>query len=231
MLADAARRGHEVAIRFALGADRRRVVAQLLREGLLLACAGTALGLLVANWGVAALRGAATQLPPAADLHVDVRLVAFTLAIGVTTTLLFALAPAVQAARRDPGDALARGGRAHIGGRHRLQLVLVGAQVALAIVLLVGAGLLIHSFMRMQDVSPGLDADHVLSFRMSASWSERLDAVVQRQKRTVNRLEAIPGVQAAAFSQLLPMAPTSRPANSRSSAAREARKRSRIAVR
>ena len=204
MLADAARREHEVAIRFALGADRRRVVAQLLREGLLLACAGTALGLLVANWGVAALRSAATQLPPAADLHVDVRLVAFTFAIGVTTTLLFALAPAVQAARREPGDALARGGRAHVGGRHRLQLVLVGAQVALAIVLLVGAGLLIRSFMRMQDVSLGLDVDHVLTFRMSAQWSERWDAVVQRQARTVHRLEAIPGVQVAAFSQLLP---------------------------
>jgi predicted permease len=205
MLADAARREHEVAIRFALGADRRRVVAQLLREGLLLACAGTALGLLVANWGVAALRSAATQLPRATDLHVDVRLVVFTFAIGVTTTLLFALAPAVQATRRDPGDALARGGRAQIGGRHRLQLVLVGAQVALAIVLLVGAGLLIRSFMRMQDVSPGIDADHVLAFRMSAQWSERIDAVVERQKRTVDRLESIPGVQDAAFSQLPPL--------------------------
>src|SRR6185295_3710552 len=204
LLADAARRDHEVAIRFALGADRRRVVAQLLREGLLLACAGTALGLLVANWGVAALRIAATTLPQAATLHVDVRLVLFTLVVGVTTTLLFALTPAVQATRRDPAGALARGGRGQAGGRHTLQLILVGAQVSLAIVLLVGAGLLLRSFVRMQDVSPGLDAADVLSFRMSAQWSEPLGAVVQRQKRTIDRLESIPGVESAAFSQWLP---------------------------
>ncbi|OLC43696.1 MAG: hypothetical protein AUH43_20095 [Acidobacteria bacterium 13_1_40CM_65_14] len=172
---------------------------------MLLAAAGAALGLLVANWSVAALRTAATQLPRAADLHVDLRLVAFTFAVGVATTLLFALAPAVQATRRDPADALARGGRGQMGGRHLPQRVLVAAQVALAIVLLVGAGLLIRSFMRMQEVSPGLDADHVLTFRMSAQWSERIDAVVQRQARTINRLEAIAGVQAAAFSQMLPM--------------------------
>jgi predicted permease len=205
LLADAARRDHEVAIRFALGADRRRVIAQLLREGLLLACAGTALGLIVANWGVTALRTAATTLPSAATLHVDVRLVLFTLVTGVTTTLLFALTPAVQATRRDPADALARGGRGQAGGRHTLQLILVGAQVSLAIVLLVGAGLLIRSFVRMQEVSPGLDAAHVLSFRMSAQWSEWLGAVVQRQKRTIDRLESIPGVESAAFSQWLPM--------------------------
>jgi putative ABC transport system permease protein len=205
LLADAARREHEVAVRFALGADRRRVVAQLLREGFLLACGGTALGLLVANWGVATLRTAATQLPPQTVLHVDLRLVAFTLVIGVATTVLFALAPAAQATRRDPADALSRGGRGHASGGHRLQLLLVGAQVALATVLLVGAGLLIRSFMLMQNVSPGLDADHVLTFRMSSQWSERIDAVVQRQKRTIDRLESIPGVRSAAFSQLLPL--------------------------
>jgi predicted permease len=204
LLADAARREHEIAVRFALGADRRRVVAQLIREGLLLACAGAAFGLVIAHWGASALRAAATELPRAADLRVDLRLVAFTFAVGAATTLLFALAPAVQATRRDPAGALARGGRARIGGRHRLQLALVGAQVTLAIVLLVGAGLLIRSFMRMHAVSPGFDAEHVLTFRMSAQWSERIEAVVQRQARTMKRLEEIPGVQSAAFSQVRP---------------------------
>src|SRR5262245_20655103 len=156
LLADAARRDHEVAIRFAIGAERRQVIAQLLREGVLLAIGGTSLGLVVANWGVAALRSAATTLPPAVILRVDVRLVLFTLVAGIATTLLFALTPALQATRRDPAEALARGGRGHAGGRHMLQLVLVGTQVALAIVLLVGAGLLIRSFTHMQDVSPGL---------------------------------------------------------------------------
>ncbi len=204
MLADAARRDHEVAIRFALGADRRRVIAQLLTEGLLLAVVGAALGLIVAQWGLVSLRTAATQLPRINDVQLDLRLVAFTFALGFATTLLFAVAPALQATSRDPAAALARGGRSQAGGRHLMQRTLVSAQVALAIVLLVGAGLLIRSFMRLQDVSTGVRADHVLTFRMSAQWSERVDAVVGRQARTIARLQAIPGVDAAAFSQAVP---------------------------
>lgn len=204
MLADAARRDHEVAIRFALGAGRRRVVAQLLTEGLLLAVLGAALGLIVAQWGLVSLRTAATQLPRINDVQLDLRLVAFTFTLGVATTLLFAVAPALQATRHDPAAALARGGRAQVGGRHLLLRILVSAQVALAIVLLVGAGLLVRSFMRLQDVSPGVQADHVLTFRMSAQWTERVDAVVGRQARTIARLQAIPGVDAAAFSQVAP---------------------------
>src|SRR5207245_8565868 len=138
------------------------------------------------------------------DVHIDMRLVLFTLGLGVITTVLFALAPALQATRRDPADALARGGRGHIGSRHLLQRALVAAQVALAIILLVGAVLLIRSFMRVQQVSPGFDPDHVLTFCMSASWAERPDAVVGRQRRTLARLESIPGVEAAAVSQALP---------------------------
>jgi predicted permease len=204
LLADAARREHELAIRLALGADQRRLVGELLREGLVMALAGSVAGLTLARWGLAALRSAASDLPRVADVQVDARLVLFTFAVGVITTLLFALAPALAAARRDPADALARGGRAHVGGRHLLQRLLVGAQVALAIVLLTGAGLLIRSFARTQEVSLGLDAADVLTFRMSAQWSERFDAVVQRHAKTIARLNAIPGVEAAAFSQLVP---------------------------
>ena len=195
---------HEVAIRHALGADRRRVIAQLLTEGLLLAVVGAALGLIIAQWGLVALRTAATQLPRINDVQLDLRLVAFTFALGVATTLIFAVAPALQATRRDPAAALARGGRSQAGGRHMMQRVLVSAQVALAIVLLVGAGLLIRSFMRLQDVSTGVRADNVLTFRMSAQWAEPVDSVVGRQARTIARLQAIPGVDAAAFSQAVP---------------------------
>ena len=99
---------------------------------------------------------------------------------------------------------MSRGGRGQAGGRQLLQRLLVGTQVALAIVLLVGAGLLIRSFMRTAGCVAGFDPDRVLTFRMSAQWSERTDAVVQRQARTIARLSAIPGVEAAAFSQLLP---------------------------
>ncbi len=193
-----------MAIRLALGADRRRVVAELIREGLLLALIGSLCGLLLARWGLSALRSLATELPRVAEVTVDLRLILFTFAVGATTTLLFALAPALQAARSAPADALSRGGRGHTGGRQLLQRLLVGTQVALAIVLLFGAGLMIRSFMRTQDVSLGLDPDRVVTFRMSAQWSERFDAVVQRQARTVARLSAIPGVEAAAFSQLVP---------------------------
>jgi putative ABC transport system permease protein len=204
LLAEAARREHELAVRFALGASRTTVVRQLLIEGLVLALIGSALGLVVAEWGTALLRQAAATLPRVQDVRVDARLVAFTIGLGLLTTVLFAIAPALQAARTNPAGALGRGGRGHAGGRHAVQRVLVAAQVAMAIVLLVGAGLLIRSFTRLQAASPGFDAEGVQTFRMSASWSERLDAVIARQRRTVSRLEEIPGVEAAAISQALP---------------------------
>ena len=204
LLAEAARREHEVAVRFALGASRTTVVRQLLAEGLVLASIGSVLGLVVAQWGTALLRQAATTLPRVQDVRVDVRLVAFTMALGLLTTVLFAIAPALQVTRANPADALGRGGRGQAGGRHLVPRILVAAQVSLAIVLLVGAGLLIRSFARLQAASPGFDPSSVQTFRMSASWSERLDAVIARQRRTVARLEEIPGVEAAATSQALP---------------------------
>jgi putative ABC transport system permease protein len=135
---------------------------------------------------------------------VDARLVAFTAVVGILTTLAFALVPAIQTSNADPASALTRGGRALAGRRQRLQRALVAAQVALAIVLLVGAGLLIRSFARLQHVSPGFDPEHVLTFRISASWNEAPTAVVSRQARTLDRLQRIPGVESAAISQTMP---------------------------
>ena len=205
LLADATRREHEMAVRLAIGAQRRQIVKQLLVEGSVLAAMGAAAGLFVAYWATRALATMTTVLPVDNDLRIDGRLVVFTLALGVLSTVLFALAPALQAAGRRPADALARGGRAQAGGRHLLQRCLVGVQVGLALVLLVGAGLLMRSFARLQAIDPGLVAENVVTFRMTASWSERLEAVEQRQARTVARLEEIPGVRAAAFTQLLPI--------------------------
>ena len=204
LLADAARRHHEIAVRLALGASRATVVRQLTAEGMMLALTGSALGLIGARWGIVVLRRTAVDLPFVDTVGVDARVVAFTIAVGVATTMLFALAPAISASGAAPADAMSRGGRSHVGGARLLQRALVAAQVALAVVLLTGAGLIVRSFVRLQHVSLGLDPDSVITFRMSASWAEARDAVVGRQARTLTRLEKIPGVAAAAISQTLP---------------------------
>src|SRR5262249_14328773 len=203
LLADATRRRHEIAVRVAVGASRAAVVGQLLAEGLLLALASAACALVFAHWAMDVLRRLAADVPHA-EVGIDGRLVLFTMILGAFTTIAFALAPALQTTNIDPADALTRGGRGHVGGRHRLQQTLVAAQIALAIVLLIGAGLLIRSFTRLAQVSPGFDPAGVTTFRMSASWSETTGSVVTRQARTVRRLEEIPGVEAAAVSQTLP---------------------------
>jgi len=204
LLAEATRRRHEVAIRIAVGASRWTVVRHLLAEGLVLALASAACALVFARWATAALTRLAADLPRVHEVHADSRLVAFTLLAGILTTVVFALAPALQATRVDPADALARGGRGQIGGRHRLQELLVATQIAAALVLLVGAGLVIRSFARLAEVSPGFEPAGVLTFRMSASWSENGTSVVSRLARTLRRLEEVPGVDAAAVSQTLP---------------------------
>jgi len=204
MLADATRREHEIAVRFAIGASRATVVGQLLAEGFVLAMIGASLGLVAAHWGIGLLRQMATDLPRIDTIHVDARLVLFTIVVGAATTMLFALVPALQATNTDAARALGHGGRGHVGGRHVAQRVLVGAQVALAIVLLTAAGVLIRSFARLQQVSPGFDASNVTTFRMSASWGEGANAVVARHARTIARLEQIPGIESAAVSQAMP---------------------------
>ena len=204
LLAEATRRRHEVAVRIAVGASRWMVVRQLLAEGFVLALASAACALLFARWATAGLTRLAADLPRIDEVHVDSRMVAFTLIAGIMTTIVFALAPALVATRVDPADALARGGRGQIAGRRVLPQLLVAAQIAVAIVLLVGAGLLVRSFRRLADVSPGFAPAGVLTFRMSASWSENGTSVVSRLARTLRRLEEVPGVEAAAVSQTLP---------------------------
>ena len=211
LLADAARREHEIAVRLALGSGRGIVVRQLCLEGLVLACIGAALGLLVADHGARLLRDAAPQLPRLRDVTVDGRIIAFTTALAALTTLLFSLAPAVHATRIDLGRRLAQGGRSVAPGRLGLQRALVVVQVTLAVVLLTGAGLVVRSFDRLQRVSPGFSASNVLAFRISAQWSERPQAVAARQFRTLERLRAIPGVTAAAFGSVLPAGATFTP--------------------
>ncbi|HEU4630879.1 MAG TPA: ABC transporter permease [Gemmatimonadaceae bacterium] len=196
-----ARQG-ELGIRAALGASRGRVVRQLFTESLVLALAGAGVGLLLAAWAVDAVRtlAAPDAVPGLADVALDGRVVAFALGTGVLTALLFGLLPALRAARVDVGRTLTVGARAGTGaGRRRLREGLAVAQIALAMVLLVGAGLMLTSFRRLQGVDTGLSAAGVLTVPLQlpadAYPSERQRAFV---RELVARAEALPGVRSAA---------------------------------
>ena len=168
LLSRSAARRREIGIRNALGAGRATLVRQLLTESLLLASLGAALGLALAWAGTRLLVNLTPDiLPRATEIAIDLRVLAFTAAIAVLTGLLFGIAPATQMARADVNSALREGGRGNAMGfrRNRLRSVLVIGEVALALVLLSGAGLLMRSFYRLQSVDTGFDPHNVLTFR------------------------------------------------------------------
>ena len=200
LLARASARRREIAVRAGLGASRWRIARQLLTESVLLSVIGGALGVLVAWWGTKAL--VALSPPALIDLQrvsVNLPVLGFTLALTVLTGVIFGLAPALEATRFDLHDSLKEGGKNVGGGGHRLRNVFVVTQVALALVLLVGAGLLVRSFRRLQSVDPGFNPQNLLTVRVSlppAKYPEepkRIDFF----KQAVARMKAIPGVEAA----------------------------------
>ncbi|HWS87819.1 MAG TPA: ABC transporter permease [Pyrinomonadaceae bacterium] len=203
LLARAAAREREIAIRRALGAGRARLIRQFLTESVLLALVGGALGLLLAVWGVDVLVALApSDLPRLDQVGVDGRVLLFTVGISVGTGLLFGLAPALQAAQGDLNESLKEGGRGGGEGARgrRVRNALVVAEVALALVLLAGAGLMIKSFLRLQEVDLGFNAEHVLSMRVQLSGTNYREGAraVAFYEQLVERIEATPGVQAAA---------------------------------
>ena len=202
-------REREVAVRSALGAGRRRLGRQFLTESLLLALAGGVLGLCLASWGVGALAAQApADLPRAADIQLDLRVLGFTFAVSILTGLLFGMVPAWRSARTPLTLALNEGGRGSGGPRRqRARSVLIVAEVAISMVLLVGAGLLLRSLDRILHVDPGFDPDGVLtaSIRLPESKYASAQSYAALYERLVARVAALPGVQAAGIATPLPV--------------------------
>jgi putative ABC transport system permease protein len=172
LLARAASRRKEIAMRTALGASRSRVIRQLLTESVVTAFAGAAGGLLLSSWGVQSLLAAAPAgIPRLNEVGVDGRVVAFTALVAVATGVVFGVMPAFTASRADVHDALKDGGRGGGGAPRRAGQILVASEVALSIVLLIAAGLLIRSFARVQDVAPGFEPQSLLTLRLSLPQS------------------------------------------------------------
>jgi putative ABC transport system permease protein len=212
LLARAATRQREMAVRAALGAGRLRIARQLLTESVLLSLAGGGLGLLVAFWGVRALgQWSGASLPAMHGIGIDAWVLAFTLGVSVVTGLAFGLVPAVQAWRTDVNAALKEEGRGDTGGRrHWLRHLLVVSEVALALVLLIGAGLLIKSFSRLTEINPGFQTDGVLTFQVTLTEEKSSAQKVNFTQQIVERLKALPGVEAAAATDSLPLTPFNR---------------------
>lgn len=208
LLARSTQRSREMAIRAALGASRWRVMRQLLTESLILSLLGAAAGLMLAWWGTELL----TWLSPATilDLQVvrlDTRVLGFTLLISVLTGLIFGLAPALQAAQQDVQTVLKESGTIAPGGRQgRLRELLVIGEVALALVLLAGAGLLIRSFVRVLEVTPGFERRNLLTMIIPAAGAKyREDWQVRLfYDELLNRVQTLPGVEAAGVVSNLP---------------------------
>jgi putative ABC transport system permease protein len=205
LLARGARRRREFAIRAALGASRRQILAELAAESLLLSLAGAILGVLLAHWGVAALT-ALGGLPEQVRIAIDLRVLSFTLLLSLATGLLFGFAPAIRSARA--GLDLT-GGRTVLGQeRNRLRAALIAAEVALGVVLLVGAGILLKSFAHLRSVEPGFDPHNLLTMQVTLPAVRYLEprSKVAFFSQLEERLRRIAGVESAALVSQLPLA-------------------------
>jgi putative ABC transport system permease protein len=208
LLARAAHRQHEVAVRYSLGATRTSIIWQLLLEAFVLSVSGAALGVILATAASRAFHRLAATLPRAEEIALDGRILLYTLTCAVVATVLCGIIPAIRGSR-DTRSSLAQAGRTQVSTRSTIQWTLVGAQVALAVILLAGAGLLVRSFQALGRVSPGFDMANVLTFRISSSWAE--SDMRQRAQRTLDFLETVPGIERAAIAFSFPGVPTEFP--------------------
>ena len=210
LLARGAARAREISIRAAIGAGRRHLVAHALAESVVLAAAGGAIGLLAGYWGVTLLAAYGPEdVPRLAQARVDGPVLAFALGLTALSGLVFGLAPALRTSARPPHEALKEGGRSgtRAGSRDRLRNALVVTEIALALVLLTGAGLLIRSAVALTGVNPGFDPRGVVMGRVSlpATAYATPDEVTRAFERIVERVGNIPGVASAAMVSAAPL--------------------------
>lgn len=210
LLSRAASRRREMAVRAALGASRLRILRQLLIESLLLAVVGSALGLLLATWSFAFLQRLIPDgLVHSTKLRIDLPVLGFTLLVTLLTAVIFGIAPAFQASRIDLNEALKQGGgRSGLNaGGNRLRSTLVVVEVALALVLLVGAGLLIQTFFKLQDQYSSLQAESVLTMRTVLPRTKYKEHAQRANflKQVLDRVKTLPGVVAAGYSTSVPL--------------------------
>ncbi len=202
MLARASGRAREFAIRAALGAGWWRLVRQSLTESLLLSCGGGALGLLLAFWAThAAIRLLPATLPRAQEVRIDYPVLLFAVALSLLSGILAGLLPALRSSARFAGT-LKESGRGNIGSRSRAQSALVVFEVALAVVLLIGGGLMIRSIRALWNIDPGFRSDDLMTFGLSLAPSarnEKPDAIRAKLRQLSDRLNTLPGVEAASF--------------------------------
>jgi predicted permease len=202
LLARSTGRAREFAIRSALGAGPVRVVRQLLTESLMLGVAGGVIGLLLAVWGTRAILAAIPDvLPRANEINLNWHVLLFTASISILTGIFFGLMPAFKAMRPDMQGTLKEGGRGSSGARHLAQSIFVVVEVAMALVLLVGAGLMIRSLVALAKIDPGFDARNVLSFSTSITSDMNVTPVQLRAKyrESIRQLEAVPGIQSVSL--------------------------------
>ena len=210
LLARAAVRQKEIAVRVALGAKRGRLIRQFLTESVVLSTLGGVVGLIVAYTGLLLLRSFIPEnISQAREISIDLKVLGFTLLVSVATGVIFGLAPAIQAVRFNQSETLKEGGRdaATGGGGKRLRSVLVMAEVAISLVLLIGAGLLINSFLRLRNVDPGFRADNLLTMKivLPEPKYEEFERRTAFYTDVVQRVQSLPGVRSAAVTTNLPL--------------------------
>jgi predicted permease len=208
LLARSAARAREFAVRCALGANRARLVRQLLTESVLLSLLAAGLGLLFAILGVKSVPAAVSEnLPRSENIAVNGPVLLLTLCASIAVGILFGLAPALKSWNSDPQASLKEGGRGSTVAHHRTQSILVIVQIALTLVLLVGAGLLFRTIRHLSDVNPGFDIQHIMTFKVGVSHSLTKTAPSTRTayQQLIERIRQIPGVQGADFTGSVPL--------------------------